>query len=113
MQRRKFFHTGLYPLAGLLQRGDLEELLPELISAIPDLETAKLLGQAYMRTHPEEAGLSLAKRLPRRAGSFPKREAVAWFKACVAQELRESDTVIVAGWLLARSEARLCSLTVV
>jgi hypothetical protein len=71
--------------------------------------SAAALGRAYLRRHPEEAsaaGLALAleRRLP---GGMPPERALR--RAC-AEDFAAGDTLRLDGWVLARSECRLCAL---
>ena len=84
---------------------------------VTDIERASLVGRSYLRAHPErnrrevllaDAGLA---RLEAHGGDGPSslRSSLA---ARREQEFLLGDTVMVDGWLLARSEASLCALLV-
>lgn len=75
------------------------------------------LGRSYLEATPEErdgptllARLSLRDGIPHFEGR-PRQEAT-WraLKARRDQEFAAGDTVVVDGWLLARTEARLCAV---
>lgn len=78
---------------------------------IQDHEAAKRIGQIYLTVHPEEG------RLDRLTADFlgadrPNdlrglRQKVTELRV---RDFGNEDTTIVNGWLLARVEARLCSL---
>ncbi len=74
------------------------------------------IGERYLAKTPEENDRAvLAARLPDGAADFVMKgtnaEAVtAALRARRTREFGVGDTVVVEGWLLARSEARLCAL---
>ncbi|MEL6576250.1 MAG: hypothetical protein AAFQ81_10205 [Pseudomonadota bacterium] len=75
------------------------------------------IGNVYLAEFPEEAAPgklgALLAGVPSLAAGFRSDAAAlarsAFTEAC-ARELRCGDTVLCDGWLLARSEARLCGL---
>jgi hypothetical protein len=74
-----------------------------------DPEAARMVGALYLREHRGETGLDcLDELLP--AGSDPARALPQWLGARRPLELADDDVAIVAGWVLAASEARLCAL---
>jgi hypothetical protein len=76
-----------------------------------DAEPLRRLGVAYLREHAGEADRRWLSRhlfggaVPRDAAALMRRIAEQR-----ARDLAEGDIVTVQGWLLARSEARLCAL---
>lgn len=76
---------------------------------------ARAIGRRYLTVRPEEADAAyLARQLFGEDGATPRsfaemRDAVG---AARDRDFAQGDTVLVDGWLLARSEARLCALCV-
>jgi hypothetical protein len=74
---------------------------------------ARAIGRRYLADHPDEADAGrLAHQLFGKDGAAPVtaadlRRAV---DAARSRDFARSDTVVIDGWLLARSEARLCAL---
>jgi hypothetical protein len=73
----------------------------------PDLTALRRLGAIYLSAHPEERSRALlAHRLIADAdGTIPAR-----LLSAVARDWSNNHVAVVDGWLLARSEARLCAL---
>lgn len=81
-----------------------------LRSMIADLESARRIGQAYLQSAPEDADrdrllADLFPRLEPEAGD--RRDS---FAARCRQDFADGATVRVDGWVLSRTEARLCAL---
>jgi hypothetical protein len=80
-----------------------------LLHMLPDRSHAAVIGRAYLASHPEEAGLDAVLRhlegLTDASGDV--RGAIA---ARLRRDFEERDTVRLDGWVLARTEARLCAL---
>lgn len=68
------------------------------------------LGGAYLATHPAERTVMAldAAIQAARAGRWPW-SATRDLPTVVAREFANGDTVLVDGWLLSRTEARLCA----
>lgn len=91
----------------------LEEGLRRLVGG----SGPRVVGRAYLRTVPEESEAATLVRLLlpghedrtrfRRASEERRREAL---RASVAEDFRAGRVVRVEGWMLARTEARLCAL---
>jgi hypothetical protein len=91
----------------------LEEGLRRLVGG----NGPRTVGRAYLRTVPEEGEAATLVRmlLPnhedrsrfRRASEEKRREAL---RARVGEDFRAGRMVRVEGWMLARTEARLCAL---
>lgn len=76
------------------------------LSRLPrDRRAARALGRAYLAEHPEEAG-RLRALLARNATPLGAGE----LRARIRRDFEEVRLVRVRGWLLSRTEARLCAL---
>jgi hypothetical protein len=75
-----------------------------------DDEAARSVGEAYLTTHPEEAGketlLGLLDFSPTTAAVSHQR-----LRAAVRADYERSNLVLVEGWYLSRTEARICALS--
>jgi len=73
----------------------------------PDLTALRRLGAIYLVAHPEERSRALLSRLLIGGGdgTIPSR-----LLSAVARDWSSNHVAVVDGWLLARSEARLCAL---
>lgn len=99
-----------------LRRGHAPKTLAETMFS--DLATARMIGVRYLAqaTHECDAAV-LAAELPAGCAVAPtSRQAFDDIRETIdAQRQRDfaaGDTVIIDGWILARTEARLCALTV-
>jgi len=64
-------------------------------------------GATYLAAHPLERDPGLLLRLLVTDGAVPLPAALL---AAIARDWRQHDVVVLDGWLLARSEARICAL---
>jgi hypothetical protein len=73
----------------------------------PDLTVLRRLGDIYLLAHPEERSRALLSDLLIAGddGSIPSQ-----LLSAVARDWSGNHVVVVDGWLLARTEARLCAL---
>jgi hypothetical protein len=82
-----------------------------LREVFPDLEAVRSVGACYLRLHAEEANCARLHELLFASAGLPPRARVAgWMSDRRALEFADEDVVVVAGWILGRSEARLCAL---
>ena len=74
---------------------------------LPDLAALRRLGALYLGAHPEEGSRTLLSQLLIVAddGTIPSR-----LLSAVARDWSNHHVAVVDGWLLARTEARLCAL---
>lgn len=93
---------------------DLSSHMRDLLGEIfGDRAAAQALGEAYLRrypTRPESAEVMkdlLADHSPRDAAALGRLVTERRVR-----DFREGRTVVLDGWVLARSEAQLCALTV-
>ncbi len=75
-----------------------------------DYAAARAVGREYLKQHPEEQGkerlLALLSLREEEQGPFVRRR----MRAQVRRDYEESRVVLVGGWYLSRTEARLCAL---
>lgn len=120
-ERRRFLRLGLIAISSLgfsacdparksMARDDLASWLTDLLANKDD---AAFLGAEFLKTHPNEI---TAKRLTQfiaqaiqRSGTVP--DTSIRFRAAATSVIREEyqydDTVLVDGWVLSRTEARI------
>jgi hypothetical protein len=72
-----------------------------------DLTALRRLGAIYLAAHPEEGSRTLLSQLLIAGddGAIPSR-----LMSAVARDWSANHVAVVDGWLLARTEARLCAL---
>jgi hypothetical protein len=73
----------------------------------PDLTALRRLGAVYLAAHPEEGSRAVLSQLVIGTddGTIPSR-----LLSAVARDWSNNHVAVVDGWLLARTEARLCAL---
>jgi hypothetical protein len=79
-----------------------------LESVVGDWDAARRLGEAYLRQHPDEADREWLLREVM-GDSAPGGERLQRLASRRRQDLHRGTIVIVDGWVLARTEARLCA----
>jgi hypothetical protein len=104
-------------VAAAMPRGGLRSgppaEMPRALGPWRNRPAARAIGRRYLAEHPDEADAGrLARRLFGGDGAAPVtgtalRHAV---DAARGRDFAQGDTVLIDGWLLARSEARLCAL---
>jgi hypothetical protein len=108
--------TGMVIAAGCLPalrqlpslQADLEHALRNFgASAIGDAASLRRLGALYLARHPPERDLTHLTRVLLGAHAMPEMSAL--FES-VARDWRSHDVALLDGWLLARTEARVCAL---
>jgi NAD(P)-dependent dehydrogenase (short-subunit alcohol dehydrogenase family) len=83
-------------------------------SVLPDAfddAAARAVGEAYLAAHPDEADEQLLRRLLGLEPGDVRPNDVRRLRAAVHRDYQGSDFVLVEGWYLARTEARLCALS--
>ena len=110
---------GLMRILGLA--GVAAALCPQAASALPlpspvrrltgllaDVASARQVGQAYLQGTPGDADRdSLMAQLVARLQGDLSRETLV---ACCRADFADGRTVMVNGWMLSQTEARLCAL---
>jgi hypothetical protein len=88
-----------------------------LLRLVDDNSVVRSLGQAYLSLHAHERGAAALSKLLGSALMFPTaREHTAdqgldtLLSAKLRRDFEQRDTVILNGWILSRTEARLCAL---
>jgi hypothetical protein len=95
---------------------DLPAPAETLLRAIRDRRAARVIGDAYLSLYPEERNrdfLTHALIAPNDSHATPL--ATAGHARALLRKMRKSDfeggdTVMLDGWILGRSECRLCAL---
>ena len=96
------------------ERFSSSDLASALTTLFKDPEGASAVGRRYLALHPDEADADrLSEALfdtaqPFRPTAKTLRSDLSRQREC---DFRDGDVVILDGWLLARSEARVCALT--
>jgi hypothetical protein len=86
---------------------DLQTWLREAGAGLfEDLASLGQIGRAYLASHGHERDLRLLSRLLLDRGSTPIQRRLI---ERIALDWRTHDIVLVEGWVLARTEARLCA----
>jgi hypothetical protein len=126
MTRRTFLAAAALAAAGggslvyWRTTSDFDSELPqtaEVARLFDELEPARQIGQAYLDDHPEEADeLTLVRLLDAEPGWARAWDGSAGHIADLARRTIRLDyengrTVPVEGWILSRTELRLCALT--
>lgn len=120
MSRRRLLFAAAalmsFPLAWVVGKTPSSRHRTIAETLLHDLDGARAIGMRYLANAPEErdAGF-LARELFDRIGGVPRTapERAAARRMIAARRARDfatSDTVLIDGWILARSEARLCAL---
>jgi len=86
-----------------------------LTDFLTDAPSARLIGKAYLQLEPDERSeerlIDLVFPALRSAQEPPLRdEILAQFLASVRSDFEETRVVRIGGWLLSRTESRLCGL---
>jgi len=119
MKRRHFIQTSASLLAMTavtrLSAGTQAYTHPELLSFLGDRSYIHQLGLAYQSRFPEEANVaSLTRILQDSINQLPVASASGMqdrFNSLVMSDFTRGDTVLLDGWVLARTEARQCALS--
>lgn len=112
---------GVLQLLGLRPARDREnlDLALRLIRVVPyPLASARAIGSAYLEVVPDEAASGVLRQLVRNAVLLSGTEASRLSDAALAQLFQQRVTMdfesgriaSVDGWVLSRTEARLCAL---
>jgi hypothetical protein len=116
MRKRDLLSAGLVLLAGakpglLAASGNDEpDAAAALVRLLDGHEAMMAAGAAYLRQAPAEAAQEQLLALLTRRKVNSAAELAADVQSRIASEWRRGDAVVIDGWLLARSEARLCAL---
>lgn len=81
----------------------------DLAARLRDPDAARALGFRYLEQRPDERDLSFLHAATL-AGAGEGRRSVESLRARFRDDFRRGDTVLIDGWVLARTECRLCAL---
>ncbi len=85
----------------------------QLAAAFTDLDAPREVGRRYLRADPLEASPERVQAFLDEFSDLGSPEALRQDLARLRdRDFRVQDIVFIDGWVLARSEARLCALTV-
>jgi hypothetical protein len=117
LRRREFLALGAGLLAGLAAPRRARAAVPTRdpvarLFAHPD--SARIVGRRYLEAFPQRAERArLEADCVNRVALAADADATAWREALAAlrrREFADGETVVLDGWVLARSEASLCAL---
>lgn len=82
------------------------------VAALSDRASARRIGRAYLAAYPAEADAPrLTAQLAQALGAARgRRDLRLALRRAVRDDMRHGRSVLVDGWVLARTEARLCAL---
>lgn len=119
MRRRKFIVLATATAAALgvsywyLERhfpdGDVVIATPESLTSIWGPEAIIGIGSRYRERWPEENNATFLKKTIRQK-TGDGQDMVLAIQLAVQEDFRMGETVIIDGWILARTEARQCAL---
>jgi hypothetical protein len=72
-------------------------------------DSAIAIGRRYLSRYPDDAGARILADDLRRAGADDPAAARAALRVRVREDFERGDTVLLDGWVLARSECRACA----
>jgi hypothetical protein len=110
--------AGILAEAGRPASADTSDLTETLLSVVDDRRSAAALGESWI-AHKRGGGTKPAALVNRLAdilraqgwsGAKDPAELRQRLNAAVRADYRNGETVAVAGWLLARTQAELCAL---
>jgi len=91
-----------------LMAGSRQAVDTDPVAAVDDLlDSMKAIGRAYLEQYPHERSRQDLQRLLDSNISWPH------LRARIIADFANDDVVFLQGWALARTEARLCALSVV
>lgn len=101
---------------GPLLESDVQSFLSDMECGPLIIQDADEIGQLYLQNHPDENDpeelfrLTFRLRGQDRDESMDVDQATSVLDAQVRRDYEHGRTVLVNGWILARTEARLCAL---
>lgn len=121
MDRRQFLEIGgtsalAFPLAGsiaLIEPSPEQQSLirPDMLTRLGDQGLTRDLGRQYRRAFPQEnSSVRLTGILRRSAAGEDGSDVSTKLKSRVQRDFAQGRTVVLDGWILARTEARQCAL---
>jgi hypothetical protein len=116
MDRRQFSLTlvgySLLGWSGLIQSSSVPSATAIVTSLFTHYESAVNLGQRYLTLFPKEANYDWLIRttLPDEYNQHDSQILKQTLKMQRQKDFYEGNTVMLDGWILSRTEARLCAL---
>lgn len=121
MDRRQFLEiSGIsvlaVPLAGSIamiepSREQQRLMRPDMLTRVGDDGLTRRLGRQYRTAFPRENGLSVLTRILRCSAADENGfDLSTRLQSRIQRDFAEGRTVVVDGWILARTEARQCAL---
>ena len=124
MKRREFIGLSAYTMTSIslfsIGTGCADKKInkliaePGLLSHITDKKNILEIGEGYLQQFPNEKNESVLENLLMENGSLPKSEDAgsihSYFDSRSRKDFENGNTIIVGGWILARTEARQCAL---
>ena len=113
--RRAFLMLGAAVVACA---GSMRAVLQLLLEPVPDAglglvfkhrQSAIAIGRHYLSRYPDDALMQAFAQDLRRAGGGDPAAARLALRARVREDFERGDTVLLDGWILARSECRACA----
>ena len=104
--------------SSMVSAGYFSDAATRLRSLIPAPTSAREIGRIYLAQYPEEDGaaalthhiLSSLSLDEEKVVALDRQALPAMLSSCVRADFEKGRTVEVAGWILSRTEARLCAL---
>jgi hypothetical protein len=83
-----------------------------------DPQAARAVGHAYLREAPQEYNVGIITEMILRSGTaltqrldaLSEKDLIAKLRNLITEDFTNGNTVQVEGWVLSRTEARLCAL---
>lgn len=83
-----------------------------------DLQAARAVGKAYLRDIPQESNASILTDMILKSGTalmqrldvLSEKNLIAKLRSTITEDFISGNTIQVDGWVLSRTEARLCAL---
>jgi len=127
MKRRTFILTLVAAASGIVltvfysrkddsKRRKLSIIDPMILSSFCDEQTLRDIGQSYRDTNPDENSRDKLMRFLTKGlnngdkSSINDSEAINELELRIENEFKETDPLIIKGWVVSKTEARQCAL---
>jgi len=109
--------AGFRPALARMQNDNTEAL--KLLATLRDLDSAKILGREYLQITPEEANINLLVKLISTSQHLMTIDidstSTIKLRKEITQQLQKdfelNEIINLQGWILAKTEVRLCALS--
>lgn len=122
--RRNFVRTSVVSFTSLLipwlescrMNAKYEKTIPAFLAKVVDASLIRDIGQAYVRSFPEERDSTLLEKLIIKGYPLEEKMNSDSLRIFLEQKTKDDfsdtagETVIIKGWVLSRTEARQCAL---